>query len=153
VSTTRPALPRAPSRALTRLVAVAGLASAIAAIALPASAQTSEIAAILTVGALALLAGHGWGLPVVTVVEVILLGRLWPLVVYDWPPTPEVQVVVYTALVGALPGLLLLRRTLPRAVDLLLGTECPPRLHAAAVALAAALSGLALLLPVWRLGS
>ena len=134
------------------LVAVAGLTSAMAAIALPASAQTSEIAAILSVGALALLAGHGWGLPVVTLVEVILLGRLWPLVVYDWPPAPEIQLVVYTALAGALPGLFLLRRALPRAVDLLLGTECPPRLHAAAVALAAALSGLALILPVWRLG-
>lgn len=124
----------------------------MAAIALPASAQTSEIAAILTVGALALLAGHGWGLPVVTLVEVILLGRLWPLVVYDWPPALEVQIVVYTALAGALPGLFLLRRTLPRAIDLLLGTECPPRLHAAAVAVAAALSALALILPVWRLG-
>jgi hypothetical protein len=133
------------------LVAIAGLTSALAAIALPASAETSEIAAILAVGALALLAGHGWGLPVVTLVEVILLGRLWPLVVYDWPPAPEVQVVVYTALAGALPGLFLLRRTLPRAIDLLLGTECPPRLHTAAVALAAALSGLALILPVWRI--
>jgi hypothetical protein len=147
VSTSSPA----SSRALTCLVGVAGLASALAAITLPATAQTAEIASILAIGALALLAGHGWGLPVVTLVEVVLLGRLWPLVVYDWPPAPAVQIAIYTALAGALPGLVLLRHGLPRAVELVLGTRCAPRARALGVALGAALSGLGLILPLWQL--
>lgn len=142
--------PAAGPRGLSLLVALSGLASALAAIALPGSAQTAEIASILAIGALALLAGHGWGLPVVTVVDVVLLGRLWPLVIYDWPPGPAVQVAVYTALLGALPGLFLLRRTLPRAVELVLGVRCSPRAHLAGVACGAVLSGLWLILPVWQ---
>jgi hypothetical protein len=133
------------------LVAISGLASAVAAIALPASAQTGEIASILAIGALALLAGHGWGLPVVTVVEVALLGRLLPLALHDWPPGPAVQLALYTALLGALPGLLLLRESLPRAVELILGPQCAPRARAAGVTIAAALSGLGLIVPVWQL--
>lgn len=148
-SRTHQAAAAAP-RGLTRLVALSGLAGAVAAIALPGSAQAAEIASILAIGALALLAGHGWGLPVVTVVDVVLLGRLWPLVIYDWPPGPAVQVAVYTALLGALPGLFLLRRTLPRAVDLVLGARCSPRARLVGVACGAILSGLLLILPVWQ---
>ena len=132
-------------------MAVSGLASALAAITLPSTAQTAEIASILAIGALALLAGHSWGLPVVTLVEVVLLGRLWPLIVYDWPPAPAVQIATYTALVGALPGLVLLRHGLPRAVELLLGRQCAPRVRTLGVALGAALSGVGLLLPLWQL--
>lgn len=132
-------------------MAISGLTSALAAITLPATAQTAEIASILAIGALALLAGHGWGLPVVTVVEVVLLGRLWPLFVYDWPPAPAVQIATYTALLGALPGLVLLRHGLPRAVELILGTRCAPRVRALGVGLGAALSGLGLVLPLWQI--
>jgi hypothetical protein len=134
-------------------VAISGLTSALAAIALPTTAQTAEIASILAVGALALLAGHGWGLPVVALTEVVLLGRLCPLVLYDWPPAPAVQIATYTALLGALPGLVLLRRGLPDAVELLLGPRCAPRLRTAGVALGAALSGLGLIAPLWQLAS
>jgi hypothetical protein len=149
VSTTSPA----SSRALAHLVAISGLASALAAITLPATAQTAEIASILAMGALALLAGHDWGLPVVTLAEVVLLGRLCPVIVYDWPPTPAVQVATYTALLGALPGLVLLRRGLPHAVELLLGPRCAPRARTAGVALGAALSGLGLIAPLWQLAT
>lgn len=132
-------------------MAISGLASALAAITLPTTAQTAEIASILAIGALALLAGHGWGLPVVTLVEVVLLGRLWPLLIYDWPPAPAVQIATYTALLGALPGLVLLRHGLPRAVELILGRQCAPRVRTLGVALGAALSGLGLILPLWQL--
>ncbi|HWN68593.1 MAG TPA: hypothetical protein VNM90_13240 [Haliangium sp.] len=141
----------ASSRALACLVAISGLASALAAITLPTTAQAAEIASILAIGALALLAGHGWGLPVVTLVEVVLLGRLWPLIVYDGPPAPAVQIAMYTALLGALPGLVFLRHGLARAVELILGPQCAPRVRAAGVALGAGLSGLGLLLPLWQL--
>jgi hypothetical protein len=147
VSTSVPA----SSRTITCVVALSGLASALAAITLPVTAQTAEIASILAVGALALLAGHGWGLPVVTLAEVVLLGRLCPLVVYDWPPAPAVQIATYMALLGALPGLVLLRRGLPHAVELVLGPQCAPRLRLAGVALGAALSGMGLIVPLWQL--
>lgn len=134
-------------------MALSGLASALAAITLPITAQTAEIASVLAIGSLALLAGHGWGLPVVTVVEVLLLGRLCPLILYDWPPAPAVQIATYAALLGALPGIALLRHGLPRTVDLILGPQAAPRARAAGVALGAALSGLGLLLPLWQLGA
>lgn len=80
---------------------------------------------------------------VVVVADVALLGRIWPLVIHDWPPSPLVHIATYMALAGALPGLFLLRRTLPRLMDELLGWPSSPRLRWAGVNLG---SGLAL---VW----
>lgn len=120
------------SRALTMLVAAAGLASSCAALALPASSYDSEIAAILALGALALLAGHQWGLVVVAAADVVLLGQLWPLLLRTWPPTITVQLVMYTAMAGALPGLVLLPRALRQGLDLLLGSSTPTRVRTAA---------------------
>jgi hypothetical protein len=59
--------------------AVPALLGAIAALALPGttSPATAE-AAMLAVGALALLAGHTWGLLVALSSHVPLVGRVWP---------------------------------------------------------------------------
>lgn len=141
----------AGSRWSLRLMAVAGLAGALAAIALPAHAETAEIAAVLAMGALALLAGHDWGLAVVVVADVLLLGRLGPLVVHDWPPGPMLQLAVYTALAGALPGLFVLRRALPGALELVLGRACSARAQRASVIGGVALSAVWLVWPFWAL--
>ena len=134
------------------MVAGAGLASSLAALALPSSGYTAEIAATLAVGALALLAGHTWGLLVVTLADVVLLGRVWPLVFYNWPPNAATQVATYTALAGALPGLLLLRRSLPQTAELLLGSESSTRVRNAATLCGLLLSVCWLLLPALRPG-
>lgn len=134
------------------MVAGAGLASSLAAIALPSSSYTAEIAATLAVGALALLAGHTWGLLVVTAADVILLGRVWPLVFYNWPPNAATQAATYTALAGALPGLFLLRRSLPQAIELLMGPGSSPRVRSAAMVCGMLLSVCWLLLPALRPG-
>lgn len=134
------------------MVAGAGLASSLAAIALPSSSYTAEIAATLAVGALALLAGHTWGLLVVTAADVILLGRVWPLVFYNWPPNAATQLATYTALAGALPGLFLLRRSLPQAIELLMGPGSSPRVRSAAMVCGMLLSVCWLLLPALRPG-
>jgi hypothetical protein len=132
---------------LTWVVAGAGLAGSLAAIALPGSSNTPEIAAVLALGALALLAGHGWALPVVVTADVILLGKVWPLVVFEWPPALGVQIAAYAALLGALPGLLLLHRALPHAVDLFVGSKTSPRLRVAAMALTSVLNAVWLVQP------
>lgn len=116
------------------MVPGAGFAGSLAAILLPTSVEASGIAAVLALGSLALLAGHAWGLPVVVAADVVLLGKVWPLVVYqEWPPGLAVQVAACAALAGALPGLVALPRTLPGAVDLLAGRRPAPALRALAV--------------------
>lgn len=132
---------------LTWVVAGAGFAGSVAAIALPSSTQTAEIAAVLSLGALALWAGHAWGLAVVVAADIVLLGKLWPLVIYGWPPSMQVQVALYTALAGALPGLWVLPRVLPATVDLLLGRTHAPRIRIPAMAAASALAIACLILP------
>ena len=105
---------------LARLVAVAALIAALFSLALPTtSGYSPEIAAVLAVGSLAFLAGHAWGLLVVALADVMLLGKLWPLLFHRDPA--ESGAVIAIALAGALPGLLILSRTLPRTVDIVLG--------------------------------
>lgn len=137
------------ARLTTRLVASAGLAGALAAILLPASAQVSEIAAILALASLAILAGHQWGVMVLVAADVVLLGRVWPLVVYEWPPTLPVQLTAYAALAGALPGLFLLRRTVPHWLELVFGDRAGQRMRATGSVLVSGASALWLLMPLF----
>src|SRR4051812_39447629 len=59
--------------------AVPALLGAIAALALPGTTSpASAEAAMLAVGAIALLAGHTWGLLVALSSHVPLVGRVWP---------------------------------------------------------------------------
>lgn len=123
------------SHRLRWAVAAAGLISALAAICTPAGdPETAEIAAILVVGALAMLAGHKWGLLVVVAADVVLIGQIWPAAIYQDPPDRAALAAVYTSLAGALPGLLLLYRAIPEAVDIVWaerGTHRVRRLSAA----------------------
>ncbi len=128
-------------------MAVLGLASALAAIALPSSTQTSEIAAVLLVGSLASLAGHGWGLAIVVLAELVLLGRLMPLIVYHWPPTPAVRWAATLALAGAAPSVLLIRHALADAVVLCVGTRSGLA-HSLGIASGAALAAWLMIMPL-----
>jgi hypothetical protein len=118
----------------------------MAALTLPGPAgSAATIASVLAVGALALLAGHAWGLLIVAIAEVLLLGEVWPMVVFGDGELPP-RVVAAVALGSALPGVVLLGRTLPALVDILL--EDPPgHIRHMGVATGAVLAGLALVLP------
>ncbi len=136
------------SQLLRWLVAGAGLAGALAALAQPGgSADTAEIASVLAIGALALFAGHAWGMLVVVFADVVLLGQVWPMAVYQDPPSLAAQVAAYTAVAGALPGLLLFARIVPGTVDFVLGPRSSRLLRTSAIALATAASGAWLLTP------
>ena len=137
------------NRPATLAIATAGLVAALAAILMPASTQVSEIAAVLGVASLAILAGHQWGLMVLVAADVVLLGRVWPLVVHEWPPTVPAQMAAYAALAGALPGLFLLRRTVPHWLDLVLGAAAGRRWHATGSVLVPVASALWLLIPMF----
>lgn len=95
---------------------------AFAAMAIPGpSGDATQIGSVLLVGALALLAGHAWGLLIVAVADALLVGTLWPVVVFADTESTRAIVAAYVALAGSVPGLVLLGRTLPRTVDMLVG--------------------------------
>ncbi len=105
-------------------LAVLAILTAISAMAIPRSAtQVTEIATVLAVGGLALLAGHRWGLLVVATADVMLLGKLWPLLVFRELEVGRAVFAAQVALIGALPGLLLTIRTLPSTFDLVAGPQ------------------------------
>jgi hypothetical protein len=97
-------------------VGLPALTGAVAALALPGttSAATAE-AAMLAVGALALLAGHTWGILVVVTSHVPLVGRVWPALA-GAPDTASAGAVAIV-LVTALPTILLAWQLLPRVIE------------------------------------
>jgi hypothetical protein len=116
-------------------VAGAGLAGACAAMAIPGyHADIAEVSAILAVGALALLAGHRWGLLIVAAADLLLLGYVWPVLAFGDRPESWARLAAGTAVLGALPGLLVFSRTLPHTLDLLAGRRLE-RLRPAGAAL------------------
>ncbi len=98
-----------------------GLIAALAVLPLPTVSDTPEIASILAVGAIALLAGHRWGLAVVVLADIALIGALWPRAFIHDPTSTEAQVGVALGLLGALPGLVSVRRGIPAIAELLIG--------------------------------
>ena len=118
-----PEIPVAPARRVSRMrrerwLGVTGLLAALAAMPLPGHAHSPELAATLAIGALALLAGHRWGLAVLVVAEIFLIGAVWPLAFLARPPSVAAQVAVAISVIGAVPGLLSLRRGAAELVDL-----------------------------------
>jgi len=104
----------------SRWIAVTSLLGAIAAIALPTSAvQVSEIAVILAVAALAMLAGHRWSLIIIVASQIMILGKVWP--VAFGAGSTWVMAAAIVATLCALPGLVLLRKTIPTTVELFAG--------------------------------
>src|SRR5688500_17393822 len=57
----------------------ATLVAALAALAIPGPAgEITGIASVLAVGAIAVLAEHAWGLLLVAIADVLLVGKVWP---------------------------------------------------------------------------
>lgn len=122
-STTAPAAsgPSRCSRFVELLVGFLGLVAALAVLPLPTVAVTPEIASVLAISAVALLAGQGWALALVVLADIALIGALWPRAFLHDPPSLLAQVGVGLGLAGALPGALAIGRAAPTLAELLLG--------------------------------
>jgi hypothetical protein len=136
--------------------AVPALLGAIAALALPGttSPATAE-AAMLAVGALALLAGHTWGLLVALSSHVPLVGRIWPALTHlnvhatsgaSGSESTVATGAVAVVLVTAVPVVMLSMLLFPRLVAHIM-PGASPRLHAWATAGVAIALGASLVLP------
>jgi hypothetical protein len=114
--------PDAPSSDtyINLVVGLLGLVAALAVLPLPTVGQTPEIASILAISAVALLAGQRWALPVVVLADVALIGALWPRAVAI-PPDQLAQVGVLLGIAGTLPGLIALGRAAPRFSEMIFG--------------------------------
>jgi len=127
-------------------VSVSALLGAIAALALPGpTGPATAIASVLVIGALALLAGHSWGLLVVAAANLLLVGHVWPVLAFEGASTLG-YVAASTALVSALPGLTRLGVAMPALVDVVLDRPSE-RARSAGVAACHVGAVLALVLP------
>ena len=127
------------------------LAGAGAAMLLPEISGTAAAgAAVLAVGALALLAGHAWGLMVSIPSHLTLVGRLWPHLSLAHAPGGSLRAAATALLVvTAIPALALGAVVLPQIVRELL-PDATRRLRAAIVAGAALALAAALIVPSLR---
>jgi len=80
---------------------------------------------VLAVAAVAVLAGHAWGTLVIAAADVVLLGKLWPLLAFG-ASDPTTTRAAAIAVVTALPGLVLFAAALPHLVDVILGDSRHP---------------------------
>lgn len=111
-----------PTRWITDVwVGCFGLIAALAVMPLPTVGQTPEIAAVLAVVSVALLAGQRWALSIVVLADIALIGVLWPRAFFDDPPSTPAQVGVILGLIGALPGIISFGRAAPALAELVLG--------------------------------
>ena len=134
-------------------VSLPALFGAIAALAVPGVSSTATAGAtVLAVGALALLAGHTWGLLVIVPSHLVVVGRLWPVFALYGPGHADSLSIgsgaVAVVLLTALPSLALSVVLLPRIVGHLL-IDRSPRTQNCVVAGAAALLAAALVLPAF----
>lgn len=127
------------------------LAGAGAALLLPEISGTAAAgAALLAVGALALLAGHTWGLMVSIPSHLTLAGRLWPHLSLAHGADGSVRAAATALiLVTAIPAVALSAVILPQIADHLL-PRCTRRLRAALVLSSALALAAALVLPSLR---
>jgi len=100
------------------------------------------------VGALALLAGHAWGLLVVALADALLIGSLWPVLAFPEAQSPTTVSLATFALLAALPGLLQLGRTVPKTVEVVMGRRASNRTRSAGVACCSVLIAVWLALPI-----
>jgi len=127
------------------------LAGAGAAMLLPETSGTAAAgAAVLAVGALALLAGHAWGLMVSIPSHLTLVGRLWPHLSLAHASGGTLRAAATALLiVTAVPTLALAAVTLPQIVRQLL-PDATRRVRAAIVGGAALALAAALIVPSLR---
>jgi hypothetical protein len=97
-----------------------GLVAALAVFPLPTVGSTPEIDSILACSAIALLASQRWALPMVVLTDIALIGALWPRAFHD-PPSMLAQTGIMLGLLGALPGIWMLRRTATPLADFIVG--------------------------------
>jgi hypothetical protein len=95
-----------------------GLAAALAALPLPTHAHSPELGATLAIASIALLTGHRWGLAVLVIAEIFLIGAVWPLAFLAHPPSVPAQIAVFISVIGAVPGLASLGRAAAEMVEL-----------------------------------
>jgi hypothetical protein len=127
--------------------AISALAATGAALALPGpTGAPTAIASVLAVGALALLAGHTWGLLVITIADIALLAHVWPLLAFGASGPPLDHLAAAAALVTALPALAFLGVALPALVDTILDAPSA-RMRSAAVTACAIGAAVTLILP------
>ncbi len=130
-----------------RLLGITGLLAAVAAMPLPGHAHSPELAATLAIGALALLAGFRWGLAILVVAEIFLIGAVWPLAFMAQPPSLAAQIAVGISCLGAVPGVLSLRSGAAEVVGLF-GMRRTRRATSVARAVLATTSAVVWLLPI-----
>jgi hypothetical protein len=97
------------------------------AMALPGpSGDITGFSSVLVVGAIALLAGHAWGILVIAAAELLIVGKAWPIVTDIITSGDLNSLAGGTALVttlAALPGLALFVVTLPFMVEVIIGEK------------------------------
>jgi len=127
-------------------VALPAIAAAAAALALPGpTGSAAAIASVLSLGALALLAGHTWGMLVVAMADVLLLGHVWPVLAFSDGPLATHWAAAAT-LACTLPGLTLLGVAIPALVDVVLG-DPGHRMHRVGVTVGSLALAAAVVLP------
>jgi hypothetical protein len=90
-------------------LALSGLVSAGLALPLAPSAwHGPEVAAILAVAAIALLAGQRWGVAVIVLAELCLLPTVWPRAVLGTGGSP--RLIAAATLTAIIPGMLAMPR-------------------------------------------
>jgi hypothetical protein len=90
-------------------IAVTALVAALIALPLAPSAHSPEVASMLAVSAIALLANHRWAVALVVLSELLLLPGLWPRLLVQ-PPDIAARIAIVAACVSVIPGVLALRR-------------------------------------------
>lgn len=91
-------------------IGLTGLTAAMLALPLaPSSWHGPEVAAVLAVGATALLAGHRWAIAVVVLAELLLVPTVWPRAFLP-PNDSAARFAALGSLVAIFPGLLARRR-------------------------------------------
>ena len=128
-------------------IGLLGLVAALAVFPLPTVKSTPEIASILAVTSVALLAGQRWALPLVVLADIALIGALWPRAFHE-PTSQLAQAGVLLGLLGALPGLWELRRAGRPLAELVFG-EASHRTHRLTHALVLVLAVVWLAAPVF----
>ena len=101
--------------------------SASSAMAMPGpSSDITGFSSVLFVGAIALLAGHAWGILVIAAAEVLILGKAWPIVsdmITTGGLSSHTGATALIATISALPGLALFAVTLPFTIEVIIGAK------------------------------
>jgi uncharacterized membrane protein YjjB (DUF3815 family) len=90
-------------------IGVTALVAAVIALPLAPSAHSPEVASVLAVSAVALLAGHRWAIALVVISELLLLPGLWPRLLVQ-PPDVPARIAIAAACLSIVPGVLAMRR-------------------------------------------